>query len=395
MPHFCFGASVASATSAPLNFAQQEGRRGAQSHGVPAAPAVEAAALVKRFGDLVALDHVDLTVHPGEFFALLGPSGCGKTTLLRILAGLEWPDSGSLRLGGEDALPLPAHRRHVNTVFQSYALLPHLSVRDNVAFGLKMRKVPAAERNRRVESALDLAQVRDLAARRPSQLSGGQKQRVALARAVVNEPRVLLLDEPLGALDLKLRRGLQGELRALQRRLGITFVHVTHDQEEALALSDRVAVMNAGRIEQLGAGAALYERPRTRFVAQFLGACNVFDSTATARSASGAEVRTPFGGLRVSLDGQVEVAKRDSFPVAIRPERARLHAVTAQILENCVRGRIERVVFNGAATDYEIATEGGSLRVCALNSGGDVREFASGDAVLVELPAAALRVLED
>jgi spermidine/putrescine transport system ATP-binding protein len=350
--------------------------------------------MTKRFGEVVALDGVSVSVQTGEFFALLGPSGCGKTTLLRIIAGLEWPDAGTLRLSGEDALPLPAHRRHVNTVFQSYALFPHLTVRENVAFGLRMKKVPAADLDRRTASALDLAQVSGLASRMPAQLSGGQKQRVALARAVVNEPRVLLLDEPLGALDLKLRRNLQAELRALQRRLGITFIHVTHDQEEALALSNRVAVMNSGRIEQLGSGRELYERPRSRFVAQFLGACNVLDATVTARDAHHTHVSTPFGPLRVRVEAQPDTEPRSSFALAIRPERVRLRGHGEPAEWNCVRGCVTRVTFTGAATDYEVESNGATLRASVPNSGNAKPTIAPGELVTMELPAEALRVLD-
>jgi spermidine/putrescine transport system ATP-binding protein len=241
--------------------------------------AVEVANITRRFGDIVALDDVTLSIQRGEFFSLLGPSGCGKTTLLRIIAGLDHPDSGSLRLSGVDALAVPAHRRAVNTVFQSYALFPHLNVFDNVAFGLRMKRTPRSAIKTRVHRVMEMVQIVELSARMPAQLSGGQKQRVALARAIVNEPQVLLLDEPLGALDLKLRKQLQQELHALQRRVGITFIYVTHDQDEALALSDRIAVMNAGRIVQVGTGEELYEHPRNRFVAEFLGGCNLIPAT--------------------------------------------------------------------------------------------------------------------
>ena len=244
--------------------------------------AIEVENLVRRFGTIEALAHITLTIRRGEFFSLLGPSGCGKTTLLRIISGLDLPDAGVVRIGGIDMRSMPAHKRPVNTVFQSYALFPHLNVYDNVAFGLRMKKLARAEIGRRVRQVMELVDIAALAARRPAQLSGGQQQRVALARAIVNEPQVLLLDEPLGALDLQLRKQLQVELLTLQRRLGITFVYVTHDQEEALVMSDRIAVMRQGKIEQMGASAALYERPRTRFVSQFLGACNIPLSHGTA-----------------------------------------------------------------------------------------------------------------
>ena len=222
--------------------------------------AIEAHGLVRRFGAIEALANVSLEIRKGEFFSLLGPSGCGKTTLLRIVAGLDWPDAGSLKIAGRDVADIPAHKRPVNTVFQSYALFPHMNVRDNVAFGLRMTRVPPAEITERVERVMTLVQIPELSDRRPAQLSGGQKQRVALARALVNEPEVLLLDEPLGALDLKLRKQLQVELHQLQRRLGITFIYVTHAQDEALVMSDRIAVMNGGSIEQMDNAEDLYER---------------------------------------------------------------------------------------------------------------------------------------
>ncbi|HEY0550767.1 MAG TPA: ATP-binding cassette domain-containing protein, partial [Verrucomicrobiae bacterium] len=263
-----------------------------------AAPAVvEAAHLTRRFSDMTALNDVTLTIMRGEFFSLLGPSGCGKTTFLRIVAGLDSPDAGSLHLAGRDARHIPAHRRAVNTVFQSYALFPHLNVRDNIAFGLRMKKVPRSEMETRVRGVMELTRIADLAERMPSQLSGGQKQRAALARALVNEPEVLLLDEPMGALDLKLRKELQMELRALQRRTGITFIYVTHDQDEALSMSDRIAVMNEGRIVQLGSGQELYERPRTRFVAQFLGGCNLLRARIVQRNSADLLARTGLGDL--------------------------------------------------------------------------------------------------
>ncbi len=255
-----------------------------QPSAAPASPgtfAIEAHNLVRRFGQTEALARVSVNIRKGEFFSLLGPSGCGKTTLLRLIAGLDLPDSGALKIGGRDAASIPAHKRPVNTVFQSYALFPHLSVHDNVAFGLRMKKIPAREIAERVERIMALVQITPFADRRPAQLSGGQKQRVALARALVNEPEVLLLDEPLGALDLKLRKELQVELSQLQRRLGITFIFVTHDQEEALVMSDRIAVMNAGKIEQLDGVEELYEQPRTRFVARFLGSCNLLEGCVT------------------------------------------------------------------------------------------------------------------
>jgi ABC-type Fe3+/spermidine/putrescine transport system ATPase subunit len=237
-------------------------------------PDVELVGVSKRFGDVVAVDALDLEVRPGEFLSLLGPSGCGKTTTLRLIAGFERPDEGDIRIGGSDVSRLPSYKRDVNTVFQSYALFPHLSVGENVAYGLKQRGLARADRRARALEMLELVRLAGFEGRKPKQLSGGQQQRVALARALVMQPRVLLLDEPLGALDLKVRRELQIELKRIQEEIGITFVYVTHDQEEALAMSNRVAVMHGGRIEQLGAPREIYDRPATRFVADFIGETN-------------------------------------------------------------------------------------------------------------------------
>jgi ABC-type Fe3+/spermidine/putrescine transport system ATPase subunit len=237
-------------------------------------PDVELLGVTKRFGDVAAVNEVDLQVRPGEFLSLLGPSGCGKTTTLRLIAGFERPDEGEVRIGGRDVSRLPAYKRNVNTVFQSYALFPHLDVRDNVAYGLKQRGLGRKERRARAAEMLELVRLEGFATRKPRELSGGQQQRVALSRALVMQPQVLLLDEPLGALDLKVRKKLQIELKRIQEGVGITFVYVTHDQEEALAMSDRVAVMNAGRIEQLGAPGEIYDDPATEFVADFIGDTN-------------------------------------------------------------------------------------------------------------------------
>jgi putative spermidine/putrescine transport system ATP-binding protein len=240
-------------------------------------PDVALRGLVKRYGDVAAVDGVDLDVHPGEFFTFLGPSGSGKTTTLRLIAGFEIPDAGEVRLGGRDVAREPPFARDVNTVFQDYALFPHMTVQENVEYGLRVKKVARHERRDRAEQALAMVQLAELGARRPAQLSGGQRQRVALARAIVNRPRVLLLDEPLGALDLKLRQEMQLELKRIQQEVGITFVYVTHDQEEALTMSDRLAVFAAGRIEQVGAPAEVYEHPATEFVAGFVGTSNVLE----------------------------------------------------------------------------------------------------------------------
>jgi len=287
------------------------------------------------FGAIVAVDRVSFTIEPGEFFSMLGPSGSGKTTCLRLIAGFELPDAGEVCLDGLDVSATAPYDRNVNTVFQDYALFPHMSVLDNVTYGLRVRRVPAAECRRRGEEMLALVKLADTGARRPAQLSGGQKQRVALARALVNRPKVLLLDEPLGALDLKLREEMQLELRALQRRLGITFVYVTHDQGEALSMSDHVAVFNSGRIEQIDSPQALYTRPRTAFVARFVGGANVIDGRYAVRAEhitvaiAGAPV--PAGAVCIEgtiLDTQYHGAVRrwqvrtadDQLITATRPE---------------------------------------------------------------------------
>ncbi|HUQ23441.1 MAG TPA: ABC transporter ATP-binding protein [Gaiellaceae bacterium] len=259
--------------------------------------AVQLIGVTRRFGDLAAVDSIDLEVHDGEFLSLLGPSGCGKTTTLRLIAGFERPDSGQIRIAGKDVARLPPYRRPVNTVFQSYALFPHLSVLDNVAYGLKQSRVGRATRHARAREVLELVRLAGVEHRRPRELSGGQQQRVALARALVLEPKVLLLDEPLGALDLKVRKELQIELKRIQLSVGITFVYVTHDQEEALAMSDRVAVMNAGRIEQLARPQEIYDQPATPFVARFIGETNFIER-------QGRTVAIRPEGLCVERDGE-------------------------------------------------------------------------------------------
>jgi spermidine/putrescine transport system ATP-binding protein len=347
-------------------------------------PAVQLSQVTRRFGEAAALHEVSFSVQRGEFFSLLGPSGCGKTTLLRIIAGLDHPDSGSVRLGEQDALPIPAHLRPVNTVFQSYALFPHLNVQANVAFGLRMKKVPRAEIDRRVNEVLDLAQISRLAKRMPGELSGGEKQRVALARALVNQPDVLLLDEPLGALDLKLRKELQQELRTLQRRTGITFIYVTHDQDEALSMSDRIAVMNHGQVIQLGSSEELYERPRTRFVAQFLGGCNLLPARLEKQTGK-AIVNTPIGTL------EVPGLERPEATLAIRPEKIAI-GLGGDI--NHFTGKVLETTYTGAETHSVMGIGDATLRVTSINQPGG-RRMIAGDKVDFTLPPSAIIVLED
>ena len=367
--------------------------RAISSTGAGATPAVQLVKVTRRFNEVTALDDVSVAIRPGEFFSVLGPSGCGKTTLLRLIAGLDLPDAGSVRIGGCDATATPAHRRPVNTVFQSYALFPHLKVWDNVAFGLRMKKVPPSEIEERVRKVMTLVEIESLAHRKPSELSGGQKQRVALARAVVNEPQVLLLDEPLGALDLKLRKQLQIELRNLQRRLGITFIYVTHDQDEALVLSDRIAVMRAGNIEQLGDAEELYERPRTRFVSQFLGSCSLLDATLKRSEAKGVIADTAVGELAIAGAPPA----RPQFTLAIRPEKIQLaSAASAGVTGgNRVRVRVEQRIYVGAETHYELRAGTQCLRAELMNAQPDAPRLAAGEDALAYLPPEALIVLDD
>jgi spermidine/putrescine transport system ATP-binding protein len=310
---------------------------------------------------VVAVQDVDLEVPSGEFFSLLGPSGCGKTTTLRMLAGFEEPTSGRILLYGKDVVGVPPYRRDVNMVFQHYALFPHMNVYDNIAFGLRHKKVDKDEIRCRVGEALSLVELEGRERRRPRQLSGGQQQRVALARALVNRPRALLLDEPLGALDLKLRRAMQLELKRIQREVGITFVYVTHDQEEALTMSDRLAVMNGGRIEQLGAPKDLYERPATRFVADFLGTSNIL----SGRLERDGE-RWRLGGLgpgeRVLIDRANGLVTGQEVEVVVRPEKMALADAASEPPERhcALRCKVEEIVYLGTSTSYSVVTDGGA-----------------------------------
>jgi len=314
--------------------------------------------LRKRFGaDAVALDGVDLGIEPGEFFTLLGPSGCGKTTLLRVLAGLEQPDAGMVAVGGAPVTDLPPHRRSVNTVFQSYALFPHLDVAENIGFGLRMRGVPRAERERRVREIAELIRIRELLGRRVGELSGGQSQRVALARALINEPDVLLLDEPLSALDAGLRSELQVELLRLQRRVGMTFVFVTHDQQEAMVMSDRLAVLDAGRLRQVGTPQVVYERPADLFVARFMGHANLFPA---ARRGDGG-IELPFGPLAPPVAA-------GGTHALLRPETIDLGA-DAEGAENRFCGTVLERLYRGSVAEYRLDCAGERVTVICRNRG--------------------------
>jgi spermidine/putrescine transport system ATP-binding protein len=328
---------------------------------------LELVGITKRFPGFTAIEDLSLTIPAGSFFALLGPSGCGKTTTLRLVAGLDDATAGRILIGGTDVTNTKPHQRPVNTVFQSYALFPHMSVLENVAFGLKRRRFPDA--TARAHEALRLVELDHLAQRRPQQLSGGQQQRVALARAVVNRPALLLLDEPLGALDLKLRRQMQIELKSIQHDVGLTFLHVTHDQEEAMTMADTVAVMNKGRIEQMGAPEELYELPKTSFVANFLGQSNLFTGEVTTAGSS--SIVVDIAGRRIEIPRERAQRHAGSVTIGVRPEKLMLHTEPPEEQPdvNLVGpGRVTDVSFSGVSTQYQVAVPGlGSLVVFAQN----------------------------
>jgi spermidine/putrescine transport system ATP-binding protein len=322
------------------------------------APDVRLESVVKRFDDVVAVDGITVAIPRGSFFALLGPSGCGKTTTLRMIGGFEEPTEGRIFLGDQDVVGLPPYKRDVNTVFQSYALFPHMTIEENVAFGLERRGVAKGERAARVAEILELVGLGGYGKRKPKQLSGGQQQRVALARALVNQPRVLLLDEPLGALDLKLRKQMQLELKRIQHEVGLTFVHVTHDQEEAMTMADRIAVMNRGRIEQLGPPQELYERPATAFVAGFLGVSNLLPGSVEGPGA----IRLDSGELvRASVNGRT-----GRVAVGVRPEKITLGSGGG---ENELAGTVSESAYIGVATQVVVRTKAGVVQVFAQNVG--------------------------
>jgi spermidine/putrescine transport system ATP-binding protein len=347
--------------------------------------------LKKVFDEVVAVDEIDLQMPPGEFFTLLGPSGCGKTTTLRMIAGFERPTSGRIVLDGVDVARVAPHKRNVNTVFQSYALFPHLDVAGNVAFGLKYRRLTSEERRKQVGEILERVRLSGFERRKPSQLSGGQQQRVALARALILAPRVLLLDEPLGALDARLRKDLQVELKALQSDIGVTFIFVTHDQEEALTMSDRVAVMRDGHVEQSGTPREVYEEPQTTFVADFLGVSNIFQ--AEARSDGDGECLLAIGDRKLrAASGDTRAA--GSVRAMIRPERIGLERQGMEG-ENRLPGMVERSVFRGGYSEVHVRIVGGDVLKVSTPSAGDAHAAALGQGapVTLHLPADALRVL--
>jgi spermidine/putrescine transport system ATP-binding protein len=350
---------------------------------------VQLRALTKRYDETTAVNAIDAQINAGEFFSLLGPSGCGKTTTLRMIAGFVRPTEGEILLDGVDVAQVPPHQRNVHTVFQNYALFPHLNVFDNVAFGLRRRKVAKNETKRRVDEALGLVELGDYAARRPQQLSGGQQQRVALARALVLRPAVLLLDEPLGALDAKIRKQLRLELKALQEEVGITFVFVTHDQEEALSMSDRVAVMSGGRIDQIGTPEEVYESPATVFVADFLGISNLMDADVVDHGPEHCTVRVGDFRLRAACG---DLAASGAVKIVARPERIKLLEHGSE-RGNCLPGMIERTVYVGATLQVMVRLATGAQLQASITNTGEGDGFAQGTPVAVHIPADALRIL--
>jgi spermidine/putrescine transport system ATP-binding protein len=344
-------------------------------------PAIELVGIKKQFvsrrGTVTAVERVDLTIGEGEFFSLLGPSGCGKTTTLRMIGGFEEPSEGQILLYGNDVVGVPPNHRDVNMVFQSYALFPHMSVFDNVAFGLRRKSVDKGETTKRVNEMLDLVQLEGKSERRPRELSGGQQQRVALARALVNRPRALLLDEPLAALDLKLRQAMQLELKRIQREVGITFIFVTHDQNEALTMSDRLVVMSAGRIEQLGSPREVYERPRTRFVAGFIGTSNLINGTVRELDGTTAVIDTG-PDERLIVHDAVDAGARPGQPldVTVRPEKITIGTRVPEPGRCALRGTVREVVYLGTSTQYTVAALDGSELLVFLQNSSDSEDIA-------------------
>ena len=358
--------------------------------------------VVKRFGDFVAVDDADFSIRQGEFFSLLGPSGCGKTTTLRMIAGFEQPTTGSIRLDGVDVSHVPPNKRDVNTVFQQYALFPHMNVFDNVAFGPQSKKVDKASIARQVTEMLDVVRLTEFASRRPAQLSGGQQQRVALARALVNLPKALLLDEPLGALDLKLRHAMQFELKRIQREVGITFVYVTHDQEEALTMSDRIAVMSEGRVEQIGSPTEIYDNPATVFVAGFIGQANLWPARVTHRSGSSAIVTALGGSTFSGTCANPSVSADSAVTLMVRPERIAISVEEPTTLPTngdsgtqSVRATVTDLTFQGPTVRLALRAPDDSPIIANIDPDADLPLLRPGDAVWATWSSSAVCVLPD
>lgn len=368
----------------------------APAAGDPTAPVIEIDHVVKRFGDFVAVDDADFAIRQGEFFSLLGPSGCGKTTTLRMIAGFEQPTSGAVRLDGVDVSKVPPNKRDVNTVFQQYALFPHMNVFDNVAFGPQSKKVDKATIKRRVTEMLEVVRLTDFASRRPAQLSGGQQQRVALARALVNLPKALLLDEPLGALDLKLRHAMQFELKRIQREVGITFVYVTHDQEEALTMSDRIAVMSEGRVEQIGTPTEIYDNPASVFVAGFIGQANLWPATVTEHSGANAVVTALGGSTFVGGCHDDAVRAGTQVTLMVRPERIAISvAAPTDTSVQSVQATVTDLTFQGPTVRLALRAADDSPIIANVDPDADLPLLRPGDAVWASWAATAACVLPD
>ena len=360
------------------------------------APVIEIDHVVKRFGEFVAVDDVDFSIGQGEFFSMLGPSGCGKTTTLRMIAGFEQPTSGAVRLDGVDVSKVPPNKRDVNTVFQQYALFPHMNVFDNVAFGPQSKKVDKATIKKRVTEMLEVVRLTEFASRRPAQLSGGQQQRVALARALVNLPKALLLDEPLGALDLKLRHAMQFELKRIQREVGITFVYVTHDQEEALTMSDRIAVMSDGRVEQIGTPAEIYDNPASVFVAGFIGQANLWPATVTEHAAGATRVSALGGASLYGSCGDSTLAVGSAVTLMVRPERISISLAqpTSQTGgDQSVNATVSDLAFQGPIVRLALEAADGSPIIANVDPDADLPLLRPGDSVWASWTQSAACVL--
>jgi spermidine/putrescine transport system ATP-binding protein len=360
----------------------------------PAAPVILIDHVTKRFADFNAVEDVDFSIGEGEFFSMLGPSGCGKTTTLRMIAGFETPTTGRICLDGADVSSVPPYKRNVNTVFQQYALFPHMTVWDNVAFGPRSQKLAKTEIERRVNELLAVVHLTDFARRKPGQLSGGQQQRVALARALVNYPKALLLDEPLGALDLKLRHAMQFELKRIQREVNITFVYVTHDQEEALTMSDRIAVMSGGRVEQIGNPTAIYDRPASVFVAGFIGQANLWPCQVDARRNGHADV-TAFGASRLRAAYTDGVVEGRTGTVMVRPERVTVSTVQPDDAGSSVSGTVTDLTFQGPVVRMRLSAPDGSQIVANVGHDASLPSVNPGDRVWASWSPEACRVLPE